>query len=197
MKPIPSGPPQSRVRQATTKPSPLRNAVLGARAFQDEQGLATGSQTGVSTVRERPVQLKHQAPGETHNVPSSTSKARPLQTYRTLPHEAQLPQPKFGSERNVASTPSPGRFDVKSVPPPPREALDRLDSDPDIYFNDEDNDAFLAIEDSFMQSVESRGVNGQRRADRNVIKNESPGGAGSSRSQVATMPVKFLQPTNH
>ena len=56
-----------------------------------------------------------------------------------------VPQPKLGSERNVASTSSPGRFDVKSVLPHSRKALDRLESDPDIYFNDEDNDALLAI----------------------------------------------------
>jgi hypothetical protein len=173
---------------------------------QDEQRLTTRSRTVVGTARERSVHLKQEASGETRNVPSSTSHARLLQTDRTLPHEARLPQPTLGPERNVASTSSPGRLDVKSVLPHPRKALDRLESDPDIYFNDEDNDALLAIEDSFLQSVESRSVlsavggNAQSRvcdADRNVIKNESPGGAGSPRPQVTTMTVKFPQLAKH
>jgi hypothetical protein len=74
---------------------------------------------------------------------------------------------------------------MSSVIPPPL-GLKASDSDPDIYFNDEDNEALLAIEDSAMQGIDSSGaleaVEGN--TDRNATRNESSRGAGNTRSQV-------------
>jgi hypothetical protein len=71
-----------------------------------------------------------------------------------------------------------------------------------MYFNDEDNDAFLAIEDSVMQGVEPTGIvdNVQDRAhdaNRNVTRNEYSRGIGGTRPQVATTMVKLLRDQIH
>ena len=82
---------------------------------------------------------------------------------------------------------------MDAVAPPP---LTVSDSDPDIYFNDEDNDVLLAIEDSVMQGVESSVMVGDVKdrsfdASRDATRSESSRGVGSTRPQVATASVKL------
>ena len=60
----------------------------------------------------------------------------------------KLPQ----QAKREATLPLLEEFDVKPVA---LHALQPSDSDLDSYFNDEDNDAFLAVEDSAMQGTES------------------------------------------
>lgn len=115
--------------------------------------------------------------------------ARPLRSDRTLPHHVQLPQ-----QGSSTSVPSPRQSDRGSVAP---TSLKASDSD-DIYFNDEDNAALLAIEDSAMHGVESSDAardNAQGRvgsAGRDVT-SESSRGVGT-RPQAATS-VNYYQPT--
>ena len=108
---------------------------------ESEQGLASGSRTGTDTTGMRPAQLKQESPcGDRITPPNKT---RALHLDRTLQHQVQLPQQRSGT-----STSSPRQ---RSVAPP---VLKASDSD-DNYFNDEDNDALLAIEDSVMHVVGS------------------------------------------
>ena len=92
----------------------------------------------------RPASSKQQVPCGNRAAPQNG--ARPLYPDRTLPHHMQMPQ-----QGSSASTPSHRQFDKRPVAPIPLKASD---SD-DIYFNDEDNAALLAIEDSAMHGVES------------------------------------------
>ena len=86
----------------------------------------------------RPAPSKQQVPYGNRAGPQNG--ARPLHPDRTLP---QMPQ-----QGSSTSTP---QSDRRSVAP---TSLKASDSD-DIYFNDEDNAALLAIEDSAMYGVES------------------------------------------
>lgn len=118
----PSLPPQ--IRSAPSKPSPLRNTVLGAVVPQGHgEQLADGREE------------------------SSPAQARPR---IEIVQVGRLPQQGSSSKREVP-LPRPGQFDVNPV-----AALAHQPSDPDLdsYFNDEDNDAFLAVEDSAMQGME-------------------------------------------
>jgi hypothetical protein len=99
----------------------------------------------VDTAGSRPAPSKQQVPCGNRAVPQSG--ARPLQPDRTLPHHMQMPQ-----QGSSTSAPSPRQFDRRSVAP---TSLRVSDSDIDIYFNDEDNAALLAIEDSALYGVES------------------------------------------
>lgn len=178
MKPVRSVSPQ--IRSAISKPSPLRDAILGAQALQeiheDEHRLAMGSRTEITG--EHPAQI------------APLGKASPLHPDRTFPHGVQLPQQGSSSERNVASRSSLRQLDADSViPRPPKASY----SDPDTYFDDEDNDALLAIEDAAMQGVESRGaLSAVGDADRMVTRSESPRGASGTRPQIAIASVKIL-----
>jgi hypothetical protein len=95
----------------------------------------------VDTPGLRPAPPKQQVP--CGNRAALQNGARPLHPDRTLPHHMQKPQ-----QGSSTSTPQPDR---RSVAP---TSLKASDSD-DIYFNDEDNAALLAIEDSVMYGVES------------------------------------------
>ena len=185
------------MRSAVAKPSPLRNAILGERVHksmdEDRRRPASGVLTRTLTAVERPAQSKHQITSGNRAAPPD--RPRPIHADRALPPQVQLPPQGSSSERNVASTSSHRRLDTNVVAPPP---LKLSDSDPDMYFNDEDNDAFLAIEDSAMQGVEPAAIvdNVQDRtcdANRNATRNESSGGTGGTRPQVATTPVKLLR----
>ncbi len=135
------------------------------------------------TTVERPTQLKHQIPRGNEIVP--LDRARPLHPDRALPPQVQLPQQGSSSERNVTSGPSHRQSDMNVVAPRPLKASD---SDPDMYFNDEDNDVLLAIDDSMMQGVEPLAAMVGNVQDRN----ESSRGAGGTRPHVATAQVKLL-----
>lgn len=117
IKPAPSLPPQRR--SAPSKPSPLRNAVLGA---------------GV--------------PKDTHHDEQRANGQEKTPPAQARVQVGRLPQQESSSEREVP-LPLPGQFDVAPLALPP--------SDPDLdsYFNDEDNDAFLAVKDSAMHGIES------------------------------------------
>ncbi len=124
VKPAPSLPPQ--IRSAPSKPSPLRNTVLGAVVPQDahrDEQLADGQE------KTSPAQVRSRNPNAIVQV-------------------GRLPQQ--GSSSKIEAR--PGEFDVNPVAP---LAHQPSDSDLDSYFNDEDNDAFLAVEDSAMQGMES------------------------------------------
>ena len=94
--------------------------------------------------------------------------------------------PQQGSS---TSTPSPRQFDRRSVAP---TSLKASNSD-DIYFNEEDNAAILAIEDSAMRGVESSDAldatreSGQGRVGRagRDVTSESSRGVGT-RPQATT-----------
>jgi hypothetical protein len=184
-KPVSSAPPH--MRSAASKPSPLRNAILSSKALrpthEGEQGPTLYSRTGVGDVKERSVQFKREIPYEGRIALSN--QARPLHPDRSPPHEVQPPQQASRSSHDLSSTSSPRRSHISSVVPPP-PGPKASDSDPDIYFNDEDNEALLAIEDSAMQGIDSSGaleaVEGN--TDRNATRNESSRGAGNTRSQV-------------
>jgi hypothetical protein len=92
----------------------------------------------------RPGPSKQQVPYGNRAAPQN--EARPLNPDRTPPHHMQVPQ-----QGSSTSAPSPRQFDKRSVAP---TSLKASDSD-DIYFNDEDNAALLAIEDSAMYGAES------------------------------------------
>ena len=114
VKPAPSLPPQTR--SAPSRPSPLRNTVLGADdAHHDDQE-----------------KTPPQARPRNHNG---------IVQYGRLPQQV----------KRETSVPLPCEVDVKPVA---LHALQPSDSDLDSYFNDEDNDAFLAVEDSVMHSIE-------------------------------------------
>ena len=142
----PSAPPH--LRPAISKPSPLRNPVLDAKApcgtNENEQRLASGLRTGVDTLGLRPAPSKQQVSCGNRAAPQNG--ARPLNPDRTLPHHMQMPQ-----QGPSTSTPSLRQLDKRSAAP---TSLKASDSD-DIYFNDEDNAALLAIEDSAMYGIES------------------------------------------
>ena len=155
-----------------------------------EQRLATstGSRTGVDTTGVRPAQLRHQTPSGTRLAPQNN--AHSPQEW-TLLHQVQLPQQ--GSSTSASSS---RQFDTRSAAP---LVLKASDSDLDIYFNDEDNDVLLAIEDSALHSAVSGGTlaatgdSAQGRvcgAGRDVT-NESSGVATGTRPQVGTA-VKLL-----
>jgi hypothetical protein len=187
-----------QVRSAVSRPSPLRNAISSERALkasgEDERGRATGVRTGVGTTVEPPAQSKHQIPDRSD--PQDKTRPRPYQLDdRPVPPPMQPSHQGSSSERNVAVTPSHRQFDMNAVRPP----LKVSDSDPDIYFNDEDNDILLAIEDSAMQGVESsvatmgdvtdRDFN----ASRDATRSESSGGTGGKRPQIVTASVKVYK----
>ncbi|KAI9463011.1 Rad52/22 family double-strand break repair protein-domain-containing protein [Russula earlei] len=195
---------QRQIRQAVSKPSPLRNAVLGVRTRQamhgGEQMLTTGSRTAMSTARERNILLTPQTSCGNRDAP--LNKARPPHPDRSPPPEMQLPQQRPSPQRNVASTSSSGRPDRNSVPPP----LKAFDSDPDIYFNDEDNDALFAVDDTAVRSVGSSSAltavrgDAQDRVcdpDQNTTGCESSGSAASTCRQVAISPVRSLSQLDH
>lgn len=157
-----------------------------ARLAVHEQRLASGSRTGVDTTGVRPAQLRNQTPCGNRIAPQK--KARSPHPDRALPH-----QPQQGSS---TSTSSSRQFDTRSVAPP---VLKESNSDVDIYFNDEDNDVLLAIEDSALYGIGSGGTlatagdSAQGRvcgAGRDVA-NESSGGTVGTRPHVRTE-VKLL-----
>jgi len=178
------------VRSAVAKPSPLRNAILGERAHksmdEDRRRPASGVLTRTLTTVERPAQPKYQITSGNRATPPD--RPRPVHADRALPPQVEPPPQGSSSERNVASTSSHRRLDTNVAAPPP---LKLSDSDPDMYFNDEDNDAFLAIEDSVMQGEPAAIVDNVQ--DRNATRNESSGGTGGTRPQVATTSVKFQE----
>ena len=195
MKPILST--TASMRSANAKPSPLRNAILAERALksmdEDRRRPASDVLTRTLTTVERPAQSRHQTTNGNRVAPSD--RARPVHVDRALPPRVQPPPQGSSSERNVASTPSHRRLDTNVAVRPP---LKVSDSDPDMYFNDEDNDAFLAIEDSAMQGVEPAAIvdnvqDGACDANRNATRNESSRDTGRTRPQVATTPVKLLR----
>jgi hypothetical protein len=165
------------MRSTHSKPSPfLRKAIS---AYSDGQRRGMSPQTGVNLTGEGPSQLKHQAPHGPRIGPSAQT--RTLRRDGIPPREVQPPQQEPSSERNDSSE----QFDARPV------TLKAADSDVDRYFNDEDNDAFLAIEDSVLMSS---GAGTTRRTeigcnvDRNTMKSESsPGG---TRPQPAAASVK-------
>ena len=109
---------QPQIRAGASRPSPLRNTVLGAAdAHHDEQEKAS---------------LAHARPRNPNAV-------------------AQFGRPPQQAKRE-ATLPLPEESDVKPVA---LHVLQPSDSDLDSYFNDEDNDAFLAVEDSLIQGTES------------------------------------------
>ncbi|KAH9061127.1 hypothetical protein EDB87DRAFT_484701 [Lactarius vividus] len=146
VKPAPSLPPQ--IRSAPSKPSPLRNTVLGAVVPQGHgEQLADGQEVG------------------------------------------RLPQQGSSSRREVPLH-RPGQFDVNPV-----ALLAHQPSDPDLdsYFNDEDNDAFLAVEDSAMQGMEfsdALGTSGGQSVIRNANLNSEISRGGSPPAPAS---VKFAK----
>jgi len=120
------------------------DAKASYATHENERRLASNSRTGEDTTGVRPGQSNQQI--SCGNRVAPPNKARSLQPDKTLPHQAQLPQ-----QGSSTSTSSSRQFDTRSVAP---HTLKASDSD-DIYFNDEDNVALLAIEDSAMNSVES------------------------------------------
>ena len=101
------------------------------------------------------------------SAPSNPSPLRNTVVGSDVPqHTHHDGQPADGQERTSLAQVRPrnpsGTFQVGRLPQQgssskgePLFVHQRSDSDPDFYFNDEDNDAFLAVEDSAMQSVES------------------------------------------
>jgi hypothetical protein len=143
-------------------------------AYSDEQRRGVSTQTGLSTTGEGPSQMKHQEAGGSRTGP--LAKTHPRRCDRNLPQGVQLRLQEPSSERNDTSECSPRQFDAK---PAILKAADS-GSDVDRYFNDEDNDAFLAIEDPVSVPCgtgETRGTEIGGNLDRNAMKNESsPGG---------------------
>ncbi|KAH9171390.1 Rad52/22 family double-strand break repair protein-domain-containing protein [Lactarius sanguifluus] len=139
----PSLPPQ--IRSAPSKPSPLRNTLLGAVVPRGH-----GEQLADRQEKTSPAQARPRNPNEIVQV-------------------GRLPQQGSSSKREVP-LPRPEQFDVKSV-----AALAHQPSDPDLdsYFNDEDNDAFLAVEDSAMQGMEFSDALGTS-SGQSVIHNANP-----------------------
>ena len=185
------------MRSAISKPSPLRNAILGERAHksmdEDRRRPASDVLTRTLTTVERPAQSKYQTSSGNRAAPPDM--ARAVHADRALPPRVQSPPRGPSSEQKAASISLHRRLDTNVASPPP---LKVLDSDPDMYFNDEDNDAFLAIEDSVMQGAEPAGIvdNVQDRAydaNRNATRNESSRGTGGTRLQVATTMVKSFK----
>jgi hypothetical protein len=130
-------------------------------------------QTGVNTTGEGPSQMKHQEAGGPRISP--VVKIHPRYPGGNLPRGVEPPLQEPSSEQNDTSECSPRQFDAKPA------ILKAADSDVDRYFNDEDNDAFLAIEDPVSVPYgtgETRGTEIGGNLDRNAMKNESsPGGA--------------------
>ena len=158
-----------------------------------EQRLVTssGSRTGLDTTGVSPAQLRHQTPSGTRLAPQNNAHSP---QDRTLPHQV-LPQQ--GSSTSASSS---RQFDTRSAAP---LVLKASDSDLDIYFNDEDNDVLLAIEDSALHGAASCGTlaatggSAQGRvcgAGRDVT-NEPSGVAIGTRPHVGTA-VKLLS-ANH
>jgi len=185
------------MRSAISRPSPLRNAILGERAHksmdEDKRQPASDVLTRTLTTVERPAQSKHQTSSGIRAA--ILDRARLVHADRALPPQVQSPPQGSSSGRNVASISSHRRLDTNVAVPPP---LKVPDSDPDMYFNDEDNDAFLAIEDSAMQGVEPAAIvdNVQDRAcdaNRNATRSESSRDSGGTRPQVAPTPVNLLR----
>lgn len=174
-----------QIRSAHSKPSPLRNAIS---AYSDGQRRGTSPRMGVGATGEGPSRLKHQDAGGLRVV--ALANTHTLRPDEILPREGQPPQQGPSSERNVASGSSPRQLNVKRVAP---LALKAGDSDPDIYFNDEDNDALLALEDSALQDAESYGSVTTRmtsiNVDRSAMKNESS--LGGPCLQAAAASVKL------
>ena len=138
----------------------------------------------------RPAPSRQQVPyGNRAALQNGASRLNPD---RTLPHHMQMPQ-----QGSSTSIPLPRQIDRRSVAP---TSLKASDSD-DIYFNDEDNAALLAIDDSAMYRVESSDALAATRdsaqgrvggAGRDVT-SESSRGVGT-RPQAATS-VNCYQPT--
>jgi hypothetical protein len=173
-----------QIRSVISKSSPPRNPILNAKALcENEQGLASGSRTRVDTTGVRPAQFKHQTPCGNRIAPQN--KALSFHPDKTVLHQVQLPQQ--GSSTSASSS---RQCDTRSVAPP---ALKVSDSDPDIYFNDEDNEAFLAIEDSVMHDAGALAAAVDRvgGAGRDV-KIESSSSAVGTRPSVATTVVNLL-----
>ena len=186
------------MRSAVAKPSPLRNAISSARIHksmdEDRRRPASDVLTRTLTTVERPAQSKYQTTSGNRAAPPDRAHAVHADTPRV-----QSPPRGSSSEQNAASSSSHRRLDTNVASPPP---LKVSDSDPDMYFNDEDNDAFLAIEDSVMQGVEPAGIvdNLQDRAydaNRNATRNGSSRETGGTRPQVATTMVKLLRDQIH
>jgi hypothetical protein len=161
-------------------------------AYSDEQRRGVSAQTGVSTTGEGPSQMKHQEAGGSRTGP--LAKTHPRHCDGNLPRGVQLPLQEPSSERNDTSECSPRQFDAK---PAILRAADP-GSDVDRYFNDEDNnDAFLAIEDPVSvpyRTGETRGTETGGNLDRNAMKNESsPGGAcrhpGAASVKLQSQPI--------
>lgn len=151
---------QHQVRAATSRPSPLRNTVLGAAdAHHDEQEKTPPAQ------------------------------ARP----RNLNAVVQFGRPPQQAKRE-ATLPLPEEFDVKPVA---LHVLQPSDSDLDSYFNDEDNDAFLAVEDTLMQGTESCDIlgtigSGEQSAIHTANMNDE-----ISRSRSPPTPASVKSPSQH
>jgi hypothetical protein len=157
-----------------------------AQFAMHEQRLASGSRTGLDTTGVRSAQLRHQSPCGNWIAPQNKARS---------PKDRTLPQQ--GSSTSASSS---RQFDTRSAALP---VLKASDSDVDIYFNDEDNDVLLAIEDSALHGAVSCGTlaavgeSAQGRvcgASRDAT-NESSGGAVGTRPHVGTS-VKLLS-TGH
>jgi hypothetical protein len=118
---------------------------------------------------------------------TSPAQARPrnlngIVQFGRLPQQAQ----------REATLPLLEEFDVKPVT---LHALQPSDSDLDSYFNDEDNDAFLAVEDSLMQGTESCDILGTiGSGEHSVIHNANLNGE-SSRSGSPPAPASVKSPS--
>jgi hypothetical protein len=183
---IPSIPPQ--IRSVSFKPGPPRSPVLDAKArfAVHEQRLASESRTGVDATGVRSAQMRHQSPCGNWIAPQN--KARSLQ-------DGTLAQQ--GSSTSASSS---RQYDTRSAAPP---ILKASDSDVDIYFNDDDNDVLLAVEDSALHGAVSCGTlatagdsaHGRVCGASRDVTNESSGGAVGTRPHVGTV-VKLLS-TGH
>jgi hypothetical protein len=152
-KPLPSL--QHQIRAAPSRPSPLRNTVMGATdPHHDEQEKTTPAQ----------------------------ARSRNL---NGIAQFGRLPQ----QTKREATLPLLEEFDAKPVA---LHVLQPSDSDLDSYFNDEDNDAFLAVEDSLMQGTESCDVLGTiASGEQSEIHSASlSGGVSRSGSPLAPASVK-------
>lgn len=171
-----------QIRPVISKIEPPRNPVLNAKTlFEDEQGLASGSRTRVDTTGVRPAQFKHQTSCGNRIAPQSNAPS-------FHPDRPLLHQPQQGSSTSASSS---RQCDTRSVEPP---ALKVSDSDPDLYFNDEDNEAFLAIEDSLMHGVGALAAAGDSAQSRvcGVGRDVEIESAVGTRPSIATTVVNLL-----
>lgn len=179
--------PQTRSVISKSEHTPPRNPISNAKTLcENEQGLASGSRTRVDTNGVRPAQFKHQTSCGNRIAPQNNAPS--FHPDRPLLHQVQLPQQ--GSSTSASSS---RQYDTRSVEP---LALKVSDSDPDIYFNDEDNEAFFAIEDSAMHDVGALAAAGDSAPSRvfvgRDVKIESSSGAVGTRPSIATTGVNLL-----